>query len=150
MTMLMRRIARYSVLAVVIALVGCSNFENWRDEKARDDAAATVYPDNYKTEILALMRTYLNDPGQVRDAKISDPTIWTIDGRSRYAVCLRYNAKKSDGQYAGTKDNLFTFRQGRLDRILDPTRDPRDTVQIREHCKDMAMKPFVELERLSR
>jgi hypothetical protein len=141
---------RHSALALILILGACSNFESWRDERSRDDAAATVFPANYKADILSLMRTYLNDPSQVRDAQISEPTLWTIDGRDRYGVCVRYNAKKSNGQYAGVKDNLFTFRQGRLDRILDPTRDQRDTLQIREHCKDAAMKPFVELERLSR
>ncbi len=140
-------------LALVLALLVCacsSAYEAQRDAAARNEAANKVHPDNYKADILSLMRTYLNDPNQIRGAGISDPMFKVIDGTSRYVVCVRYNAKKSGGQYAGSKDNLVTFREGRLDRILDPTRDPRDAREIREQCKDVAMKPFAELERLSR
>ena len=140
-------------LAIVFALFVCacsSAYEAQREAAIRTDAANKVYPDNYKADILSLLRTYLNDPNNIRDAQISEPALKTIDGASRYSVCVRYNARKSNGQYAGIKDSLVTFRQGRLDRILDPSRDPRDTAQIREQCKDAAMKPFTELERLTR
>lgn len=141
---------RNSCLCLVLALAACSNYDAWRENAARNEAANTVYPENYKADVLSLMRTYLNDPTQIRDASISDPMLKTIDGASRYAVCVRYNAKKGGGQYAGSRDGLVTFRQGRLDRVFDPARDPRDAREIREQCKDTAMKPFVELERLSR
>ena len=137
-------------LILMIALGGCSNIDAWRENVARNEAANTVLPQNYKTEILSLMRTYLNDPSNVREAFVSEPAIKSFDGTDRYVVCLRYNAKKSGGQYAGNKEAIVTFRQGRLDRIVDALRDPRETRQIRELCKDMALKPFAELERLSR
>jgi hypothetical protein len=66
-------------------------------------------------------------------------------------VCLRYNAKKSDGQYAGVKDNLVLFRLGRLERLVDPIRttsESREFLEVREHCREMELKPFTELERL--
>jgi hypothetical protein len=138
------------VFALAIGLCACSRIEAMRDELARNEQANTVIPQNYKSEILSLMRTYLNDPSQIRDAFISEPMIKAIEGVNRYCVCLRYNAKKGSGQYAGSKDNLVTFRQGRLDRILDATRDPRDAREIREQCKDVVMQPFGELGRLTR
>ena len=144
---------RCTALALAIVLTACSNIEAMREAAALNEQANTVYPKNYKAEILSFMRTYLNDPTQIRDAAISDPAIKTVDGMDRYIVCVRYNAKKGSGQYAGTKDNIVTFRQGRLDRIIDTVRDPRDRREgreIRETCKDMAMKPFAELERLVR
>ena len=140
-------------LALVLALLVCacsSTYEAQRDAAAHNEAANKVYPDNYKSDILSLLRTYLNDPSHIRDAGISEPMYKVVDGASRYVVCIRYNAKKSGGQYAGSKDNLVTFREGRLNRMLDPTRDPRDAREIREQCKDATMKPFAELERLSR
>lgn len=141
---------RYLILALAIALGACSNFDAWRNEAARNDEANKIFPSNYKTDILALMRTYLNDPTNVREASVSEPAIKTFENADRYLVCLRYNAKKGGGQYAGNKETIVTFKQGRLDRIVDSTREPREARQARELCKDMAMKPFPELEKLSR
>jgi hypothetical protein len=147
---LARQSMRCMVLAPAIVLGACSNYEAMRDAAAYDEQANTVYPQNYKAEIVSFMRTYLNDPTQVRDAHISDPIVKTADSASRYIVCVRYNAKKSGGQYAGRKDSVVTFRQGRLDRIIDSGRDPRAARETREVCKDVAMKPFIELEQLTR
>lgn len=135
---------RNLMLALLLTLGACSNYSAWREAVGSSERANTTYPQNYKTEIIALLRTYLNDPSQVRDAFISEPAIKTVDGGDRYAVCVRYNAKKSGGQYAGNKENVMTFREGRLDRIIDTAREAR------EQCKDAAYKPFAELERLSR
>ena len=96
------------------------------------------------------MRTSLNDPTNVRDASVAEPAIKSVESADRYLVCLRYNAKKGGGQYAGNKETIVTVKQGRLDRIVDATREPREARQARELCKDMAMKPFPELERLTR
>ena len=137
-------------LILMITLGGCSNLDAWRENVARNEAANTVIPPNYKTEILSLMRTYLNDPTNVRDAFVSEPAIKSFDGADRYVVCLHYNAKKSGGQYAGNKEAIITFRQGRLDRIVDALRDPREVRPTCELCKDMALKPFTELEHLTR
>ena len=87
------------------------------------------------------MRTYLNDPTGVRDAFISEPALRTFENAERYTVCLRYTARKSDGQYAASKDSLVMFREGRLDRVVDAAR---------EACKDAAYQPFPELEHLTR
>ena len=141
---------RNLILVLIMTLGGCSNIDAWRENAVRNEEANKVFPQNYKTEILSLMRTYLNDPTNVRDAVVSEPAIKSFDGADRYVVCLRYNAKKIGGQYAGNKEAIMTFRQGRLDRIVDAIRDPRETRQARELCKDMALKPFAELEHLTR
>ena len=141
---------RSLTLILILMLGACSNIDAWRENVARNEEANTVFPQNYKSEILSLMRTYLNDPTNVRDAFVSEPVLKSFDGANRYLVCLRYNAKKSGGQYAGNKESIMTFRQGRLDRIVDATRDPRESRQARELCKDVAVKPFAELEHLSR
>jgi hypothetical protein len=72
---------------------------------------------------------------------VSEPALKTFDNVSRYVVCVRYNARRTDGGYAGPKDSLVLFRDGRLDRIID---------NGREACRDAAYQPFPELERLTR
>jgi len=139
----------FVVAMVILQFNTCSQYDAYREYVASNQRSNTALPQNYKTEILALMRTYLNDPTQVRDAYISEPVIKPIDGADRYIVCLRYNAKKSDGKYAGNKDTIVTFRDGRLNRLID-TRDPREAREAREQCKDVPVQPFVELQQLTR
>ena len=128
-------------LPVMLALVlaGCNS--DWIRERDRFEQANTTPPTSYRTDVVAFMRTYLNDPAKVRDAFISEPALRTLENASRYTVCLRYTVPKSNGQYGGSKDSLVLFRDGRLDRIVD---------NAREQCKDAAYQPFHELEHLQR
>jgi hypothetical protein len=141
------------ISAVTLLLSACGQYNAMREYQASNERANTTPPQNYRAEIVAFMRTYLNDPTQVRDAFISEPVIKPIDGAERYIVCIRYNAKRTDGKYAGSKDNIITFRDGRFNRIIDPvreTRESRETREAREQCKDVPMRPFVELQQLTR
>jgi hypothetical protein len=132
---------RWLVPVLTLWLGGCSGMEAYRAAQQSEADAQSVQPVNYKSEILALMRTYLNDPSNVRGAFVTEPAMRTVDGTSRYTVCVRYNPRKTGGQYAGSKDSMVLFRQGRLERIID---------NGRELCKDVAYMPFPELERLTR
>lgn len=127
------------VAALSLGLAGCNTDYNYARDRAVQ--ANTAVPVSYRADILAFMRTYLNDPRGVRDASISEPALRTLESVDRYTVCLRYTARKPDGQYAASKDSLVLFRDGRLDRIVD---------NAREICKDAAYQPFRELEQLSR
>jgi hypothetical protein len=100
-------------------------------------------PVNYKAEILAYLRTYLNDPSGVRGAYIAEPELRNIPGSSaqRYMVCLRFNAKNSTGKYEGSRDRLVAFLSGRLDTLV-PAR--------KEQCEKVNWQPFPELEKLTR
>lgn len=124
---------------MVLVLAGCNS--DWMAARDRNEVAFTTAPNNHRTEIIAMMRSYLNDPTNVRDAYISEPGLRTLDGVSRTTVCLRYNARKSNGQYAGSKETIVLFRDGRADQILD---NPRG------QCKDAAYQPFRALETMSR
>ena len=107
------------------------------------DEAANVYPANYKSEILAYLRIYLNDPTGVRDAAIGEPALRPVHDHNRYVVCLRFSARKpSGGAYAGVKDNMVVFVAGKLDRLLE--------AGARETCKDDNLVAFPELEHLAR
>ena len=143
------------MLALALLLGGCDHMEVWKSERERDSRANTTYPDNYKADILAFMRTYLNDPTKVRDAYVSEPALRKIDEINRYSVCVRYNAKKIGGQYAGSKDAVAVFRSGRFDRLIDsrlerPTDKDRTPDPARELCKDAAFVPFPELQQMTR
>jgi hypothetical protein len=138
------RIRRRSIIPLMLVLPllfgGCAGIAA---KKQAEETAAQVNapPANYKADIVALMRTYLNDPTDVRGAFVTEPAIRTVDGQSRYAACLRYNGRKAGGQYAGSKDSVVVFRSGNLDRIVD---------NGREYCKDAAYVRFPELERITR
>lgn len=125
--------------ALALALAGCNS--DWLSERERFQQANTTPPVSYRADIVAFMRTYLNDPTGVRDAYVSEPALRTLENAERYTVCLRYNARKGNGQYAGSKDILVLFRDGRLDRVVD---------NGREACKDAGYQPFPELQRMKR
>ena len=125
---------------LALALGACNS--EWLSQRERFQQANTTPPISYRADIIAFMRTYLNDPTGVRDAFISEPTLRTLENADRYTVCLRYTARKGVGeQYAASKDSLVLFRDGRLDRVIDAAR---------ETCKDAPYQPFHELEQLSR
>jgi hypothetical protein len=100
-----------------------------------------IPPAHYKTEILAYMRTYLNDPTGVREAYITEPSLITVGGTQRYVSCLRFNAKNSVGKYEGSKDRVVAFLSGRFDTLA---------LARGEQCKDANWQPFPELEKLRR
>ena len=130
-----------AILCIAVMLAGCNS--EWLSARDRSITANTTPPGpNYKAEVVAFMRTYLNDPTGVKDAFISEPALRPLENVDRYTVCLRYTAHKGYGQpYAPSKDSLVLFREGRLDRIVDTAK---------EACKDAAYQPFHELEQLKR
>ena len=126
-------------MLLALGVAGCN--AEWLKTYDRAKEAYTTRPVNYRADIVAFMRTYLNDPSGIRGAAVSEPEIKTFDSTDRYVACLRYNARRSGDQYAGPRDSLVLFLDGRLDRIVD---------NAREFCKSAAYQPFPELERLKR
>ncbi len=123
------------------ALCGCGT-DSARE--ARDERAA-VLPANYRAEVLAFMKTYLNNPVGVRDASIAEPALKPVGAHSQYVVCVRYNAKNTDGKYMGAKDAVALFDGGRFDHMIEQF--PKG---IPSPCADADYKPFPELEALKR
>ena len=107
-------------------------------------------PANYKADILAFMRAYLNDPSNVRNAGVSPPALKTLpdDPGERFISCLRYNAKKSDGVYAGNKTGIVVYGSGKLDRFIEAQKDTQKIVHA--VCDNVALEPFPELQQLAR
>jgi hypothetical protein len=139
------RIKRPSVhvfcLAVVTALTGCGGATNPDFRLGTDRSGEQIVPANYRADIVDFLKTYLNDPRGIREAAISQPQSRAMDGRQRYVVCVRYNARNANGTYAGASDRLAIFFEGRFDQLME---------RAGEYCRDATFAPFPELERLSR
>jgi len=130
-----------SAVLVSAALCGCGT-DSARE--ARDERAA-VPPANYRPEILAFMKTYLNNPTGVRDAFLAEPALKPLGTHNQYVVCVRYNARNTDGKYMGNKEAVALFDGGRFDHMIDqfPKGAPSP-------CADAEYKPFPELEAVKR
>jgi len=99
------------------------------------------YPGNYRREVLAFMRTYLNNPVGVRDAAMAEPVQRTVGGRLRYVSCLRYSPREADGSYREPRERAVVYVDARLDRVLE---NPGDA------CSGATYAAFPELEKLTR
>ena len=139
---------RLMVLVTLVtgaALGGCaSDIGPSQAELKQTWESQNVLPTGYKADLLAYMRTYLNDPSHVRGASVSQPQRKMIGPGERYVVCVRYDARKGDRQYAGPKEGFATYVSGKLDRFFDVP------LEVRELCKDAVYAPFPELEKLMR
>ena len=108
---------------------------------ASDDTANQPFPNNYKAEILAFMRTYLNNPVGIHGAMMADPVQRTVGGRMRYVSCLRFAPRESDGSYREPRERAILYVNGRLDRVAE---------NAGELCAGAVYAPFPELEKLTR
>jgi hypothetical protein len=127
--------ARWCSIVLLGALGACTGAPADRENPG------TVYPTNYKAELLAFLRTYLNDPSNIREAAISEPVARVLGTETRYIVCLRYETRRTSGEYAPSRERLAIYYGGRFDRFLE---------SAREQCAAATYQPFPELERLSR
>ena len=152
----MRGVALLAALSAGLVLAGCARDIGPSPAELKQTwEAQNVYPAGYKSDLMAFLRTYLNDPTRVRGAAVSQPQRKTIGPGERYVVCVRYNARNTEGRYAGPKEGLATFVSGKLDRFFDVTKGRPDRTidapaEVREFCKDALFAPFPELEKLSR
>jgi hypothetical protein len=130
------------VIAIALLLGACSHQDV---DDVTSSPGANIYPANYKTDILAAMHAYLNDPTGVRDAALAPPELKpaTMSMPARYVACLRFNAKKNANGYAGPKEIAALFGGGRFDQFVD-------NPSTKELCAAAAYAPFPELEQLSR
>jgi hypothetical protein len=57
-------------LVLLSLLAGCAGHG-----RPHDDARANVYPENYKSDVLGFLHSYINDATKIRDAAISEPVL---------------------------------------------------------------------------
>jgi hypothetical protein len=126
-----------------IALAACAGNDEGRGISFTSDRGVNdqPFPNNYKTEVVSFMRTYLNNPVGVRDAALAEPVQRVVGGRLRYVSCLRFTARDSDGNYREPRERAIQFVDGRLDRIVENASEP---------CAGAVYGPFPELEKMQR
>jgi hypothetical protein len=137
---------------VAVLVAGCAG-EDGRTPEQRLAAweAANLYPAGYKAEILAYLRTYLNDPTNVSEAFASQPFLRPMGLGNRYVVCVRYVAKRASGSYGGAREHMAVFVSGKLDRFTDLRGDQARAEPAKgEQCSGAAYVAFPEAERLTR
>jgi hypothetical protein len=124
---------------LALALGACASGPSLAKQAA--DAAANLYPADAKAEIIAFLRTYLNEPTGIRDAEMTAPTLKPVGSTNRYVSCLRFSANKSSGGYAAPKEHMVIFYSGKLERFIEANR---------EQCRDAVYEPFPEAQRIRR
>jgi hypothetical protein len=134
---------RAAILLLPIALAACAGSDDSRNISYTDDrgVANQPYPTNYRSELLAFMRTYLNDPVGVHDAAMAEPVQRTVGGRLRFVSCLRFVPRESDGSYHEPRERAILYVDGRLDRMIENASDS---------CAGAVYAPFPELEKMTR
>ena len=126
-----------------ILLAACAGSDDGRSISYTDDrgVANQPYPNNYRNEILAFMKTYLSNPAGVHDALMADPVQRVVGGRLRYVSCLRFTPRETDGSYREPRERAVLYVDGRLDRVVENAGEP---------CAGAAYQAFPELEKMSR
>ena len=139
-----------ALLVALAALTACGEDTELR---AVREARLNVYPDHYKADLAAAVHSYAADPTNIRDAYVTDPTVRKIGEQNRYAACVRFNAKNSDGRYTGSRDMMAIFVAGRFDQFVDPSIPGSQSAvvtQVKEQCGQADYSRFPELEALKR
>jgi hypothetical protein len=135
------------LIGMTFALGACAHQHHHDDDTGPTDPALDASPMNYKSDILAAMHAYLNDPTGIRDSAIAEPAFKAVGGVKHYVVCVRYNAKslspKAGKEYAGVKESAAVFIAGRFDHFVE-------AAAAAEPCAGVTYMPFPELEKLSR
>jgi hypothetical protein len=132
-----------AILLLGIALAACAG-DDGREAAFTIDSgndANQPYPNNYRPELLAFMKTYLNNPVGVHDAMMAEPVQRTVGGRVRYISCLRFTPRESDGSYREPRERAILFVNGRLDRMVE---------RAGEVCAGATYASFPDLEKLTR
>jgi hypothetical protein len=140
----LRRSAKIAAMMLLpIMLSACAAVDDSKPITYTDDrgVSSQPFPKNFRAEVLAFLKTYLNDPVGVRGAVMAEPVERVVGGRQRYVACLRFSARESDGSYREPRERAILFVDGRLDRIIENAVEP---------CAGVAYAPFAELEKMTR
>lgn len=140
----MGRLARCAVFLVLpLALAACFGSDGDRPTFMGGTQAGgpQPFPDNFRSDTVALMRAYLNNPVGVRNAGMAEPVQREVGGRQFYVSCLHFTPREIDGSYKGVRERAVIFVNGRADRVVDQTSDL---------CAGAVYAPFPELEKMTR
>src|SRR4029079_6668264 len=131
---MIRHVANLCLLPVfAAALLACSAGKNEPEENPN------IFPADYKNEILNTLTSALDNPTNVRDAYIGEPTLRAADKDERYIICMKFDARDAANRYTGSKDRIGYFYGGHLNQLVEATNG---------QCRNAVYKPFPELEHL--
>jgi hypothetical protein len=125
------------LLASALALSACTVGHLIGDDGNKADDPRNPRPVDYKSDIVAMLRVYLNNPTEIKDASVSEPMLQS----RRYVVCLRLDSKRAGEAFSGVKEYVAVFLKGRLDQLIAAKPD---------QCSSADYQPFPEAETLRR
>ncbi len=136
---------KWLVLLAALFIGGCSHdLEPTQEDLKVMWEQQNVFPAHYKDDLLAFLRTYLNDPTHIKEAQVSEPVRKKMGLGERYIACVRFNARNTDGRYLGSKEGAAVYVDGKFNRYVTEAR------AVKDFCKDVPLAPFPELEKLTR
>jgi len=132
-----------AILLLPVVLAACAGGDDSRSVSFTTDRGGTnqPFPNNYRAELLAFMKTYLTNPVGVHDAAMAEPVQRTVGGRVRYVSCLHFTPRESDGSYRDIRERVIVYVDGRLDHVVE---------NAGETCAGAVYAPFPELEKMTR
>ncbi len=136
----LQKLKRAAAVLVALGLGACAG-PSGNVSFVESASGAQPFPTAYRTDLLAFMRTYLNDPVGVRGAVLAEPAQRSVGGNMRYIACVRYAAKDFNGRYTPVQERGVAFVDGRLERVVDNSA---------EVCAGANYQPFPEMEKMTR
>jgi len=134
------RMIRAAILLAALGLGACAG-PSGNVSFVESASGAQPFPTAYRTDLLAFLRTYLNDPVGVRGAVLAEPVQRTVGGNMRYIACVRYSSKDFNGRYTPMQERGVAFVDGRLERVVENSA---------ELCAGANYQPFPEMEKMTR
>ena len=131
------------MMLLPIALAACAASDEGSRITYTDDrgVSSQPFPNNYRTEVLAFMKTYLNNPGWRARRRHGRAGRARVGGRLRYVVASGSARARPTAANREPRERAMLFVDGRLDRIVENAGEP---------CAGAVYAPFAELEKMTR
>ena len=123
-----RRAVMFLIMAAG-ALAACSGFGKNQQAPAADP---NVFPANYRSTLVALLRKSLTDRADFRGALISEPALKPVGESRHYVVCVQVNPRS-----VTKTTKAAVYLSGQMTQFIDATP---------EQCADAVYQPFKELD----
>ena len=128
--------ATMAALLAGIALAGCSSGFNFGGPKKKQPDVVVdtnIYPANYRTQIVIMLRSILSNRGDFIGTLIAPPALKPVADSSipHYVVCLQFNRPD------GPKTKVVIYLGGEPQQYIDAKP---------EQCAGAAYQPFTELQ----
>ena len=121
-------------------LAGCSSMPSvpgFGSKKSDINVDPTVFPTNYKNEILQALPQLIRDIDGMQNPGVTDPALGPVGNAQVYFVCVRGNPHVASTGSLGDKVLIAYFLGGKINQLVSGASD--------EHCAKAVYKPFPEL-----